>query len=238
MMDATPEERISAPQCDVAEALFDALTGVVDGRHISFGGGTVLASRWGHRNSFDVDLFCEPTVYGGLSPRERSGIEDRISKIAGCSRERTWCEDVATYTEIAGIEATVLPGSVVLEPSVPTRLAGTSLRLQGSAQILYAKVVWRMYRSGEIAVRDAYDLAAASIHDPAALARARAHASPRVLATVSAVIDALPKGWTGDDTKALIEPRRRWSEDELRKRVLAALRPDPASLGGGTGQRR
>ena len=117
----------------MAEALFDALTGVIDERHISFGDGTVLASRWGHRQSFDVDLFCDPTVYGGLTRGERSRIEERIAGIPDCSRERTWCEDIATCTEIGDVEATVMPSSVVLEPSVPTRLAGTTLRLQSSA---------------------------------------------------------------------------------------------------------
>lgn len=235
MAGAIREERIPTPQCDVAEALFDALTGVVDGRYISFGGGTVLASRWGHRQSFDVDLFCDPTIYGGLTRRERSRIEERIGGVADCSRERTWCEDIATYTEIGEIEATVMPSSIVLEPNVPTRLAGTTLRLQSSAQILYAKIVWRMYQAGEITVRDAYDLGAASIHDPAALARACAHTSPRVLSTVSSIIGALPRGWSGNDMKALIEPRHRWSEDGLRKRVVAALQSKPFSHGGREG---
>lgn len=235
MAGAIREERISTPQCDVAEALFDALRDIVDERYISFGGDTVLASRWGHRQSFDVGLFCDPTVYGGLTRRERSRIEERIGGIADCSRERTWCEDIATYTEIGAVEASVLPSSVVIEPSVPTRLAGTGLRLQSSAQILYAKIAWRMYEAGEITVRDAYDLAAASIHDPAALEHACAHTSPRVLSTVSSVIGALPRGWSGDDMKALIEPQYRWSEDELRKRVLAAFRSKPHADASGEG---
>ena len=230
-------EHIPAPQCDVAAALFEAVTTVIGGRHLSFGGGTVLAARWNHRQSFDVDLFCEPTVYGRLTPRERSRIERAIGRIGGCSRERTWCEDIATYTEVGQIEATVLPGSVVIEPSDPTRLAGTALMLQSSAQILYAKIAWRMYQGGEITVRDAYDLAAASKCDPAALARACEHTSPRVLSTVSAVIVALPHGWSADDAQSLIEPQYRWSEGELRERVLAALRSSPAHGGEGRFER-
>ena len=31
-------------------------------QHLSFGGGTVLAARWQHRTSLDVDLFCDPTA--------------------------------------------------------------------------------------------------------------------------------------------------------------------------------
>ena len=226
-------EQIPAPQSDVAAELFEALTAVIEGRHLSFGGGTVLAARWNHRQSFDVDLFCEPTVYGRLTPRERSRIEQVIGQIGGCSRVRTWCEDIAIYTEVGQIAATVLPRSVVIEPSEPTRLAGTDLVLQSSAQILYAKIAWRMYQGGEITVRDAYDLAGAGIHDPAALAQACEHTSPRVLSTVSAVIDALPDGWSANDTKSLDEPQHRWSEGELRERLLAALRTKPSQHGRG-----
>ena len=78
----------------------------------------------------------------------------------------------------------MLPGIIVIEPDQPTRLEGTRLTLQSSAQSLYATIAWRMYEGGEIAVRDAYDLACARMHDAQALAQARSHASPRVLATV------------------------------------------------------
>ncbi len=204
--------------------MFGVLTEVINGRHLSFGGGTVLAARWNHRQSFDVDLFCEPTAYGRLTPQQRARIERSLRKIDGCSRERTWCEDIATYTEIGEIEATVLPRSVVIESNKPTRLYGTSLALQANAQILYAKLAWRMYQAGEIPVRDAYDLASAAEHDPEALARAREHTSPRVLSAVSSIVEALPTGWAEDDMKALIEAQHRWTEDDLRERLLAALR--------------
>ena len=229
------DEHIPAPQSDVAKAVFDVLVGLVAPNTLSFGGGTVLAARWRHRKSFDVDLFCDPTEYGLLSRRDRVLIEEGLARIVGCSPKRTWCEDIATYTEIDGIGATVLPRSVVLEPAETTRLAGTALRLQGNAQILYGKIVGRMYGAGEITVRDAYDVAAAHIHDPAALVRACDHASPRVLSTVAEVIEMLPRGWSGNEMQALIDPRHRWSEDELRGRVLVGLRGEPLAheVGGG-----
>lgn len=217
-------ETISEVHGAVAAEMFEKLTAFIPAQHLSFGGGTVLAARWNHRTSLDVDLFCEPTTYGRLNPRERAAIEAAISEIAGCAPAQTLCEDIATYTEIDGIEATVLPGIIVIEPSKPTTLYGTGLALQSSAQILYGKIAWRMYESGEIAARDSYDLACARIHDPQALAQACAHVSPRVLATVSEIITQLPQGWPGDADKPLIEPRYAWSEAELQEHALAALR--------------
>ena len=49
------------------------------------------------------------------------------------------------------------------------------------------------------------------------------------------VIGALPRDWSGNDMKALIEPQYGWSEDELRKRALAALRSKPLADAGGEG---
>ena len=73
-------------------------------------------------------------------------------------------------------------------------------------------------------MRDTYDLACARIHDAQALAQARSHASPRVLAMVSEIIRQLPEGWSADADKALIQPRYAWSEAELQSGALAALR--------------
>ena len=216
-------ETIPGIQSDVAAQMFEKLTSFIAPEHLSFGGGTVLAARWNHRRSLDVDLFCEPTTYGRLSPAQRARIEKAINEIAGCVPSQTWCEDIATYTEISGIEATVLPGIIVIEPSNPTTLDGTWLALQSTAQILYAKIAWRMYEGGEIAVRDAYDLACARKHDPRALTQARSHISPRVLEMVAEIIRQLPAGWSGESEKPLIEPRYAWTETELQEAALAAL---------------
>ena len=127
-------ERIPGPQSAVATALFRELSRFIPEQHLSFGGGTVLAARWQHRDSLDVDLFCEPSTYARLTPATRSQIEKATHGIAGCATARTWCEDIATYTEIEGIEATVLPRTIVIEPTTPSRLEHTRLALQSTAQ--------------------------------------------------------------------------------------------------------
>ena len=224
-------EQVPGIQGSIARRMFERLSWLIPEQHLSFGGGTVLAARWQHRTSLDVDLFCDPTVYGRLSRKDRENMEKSLHEIEGCAKEKTWCEDIATYTEIDGIEATILPRVIALEPTSPTTLRGTGLALHGSAQILYAKIAWRMYEGGEIAVRDAYDLAAAGKHDPDALVRACEHASPQVLETVSEVIELLPTGWSEESEKPLIDPRYRWSETELEEQALAALRTPHGAKG-------
>jgi len=226
----TPVEVIPGAQGEIAGELFAVLRHILPPQHLSLGGGTVLAARWGHRTSLDVDLFCEPASYARLTPAERAAIERAIRKIPGCAQEQTWCEDIATYTEISGIESTVLPRVTVLKSTPATTLNGTDLQLQSSAQILYGKIAWRMYEGGEIAVRDAYDLACAGRHDPDALSRACAQTSPHVLATIRAVIEQLPKGWSDDTEKPLLRARYAWSESELTDQTLAALQGAPEAV--------
>ena len=232
-------ETIPGRQGHIAAMLFAVLRHMLPPRALSLGGGTVLAARWGHRQSLDVDLFCEPTSYARLAPAERIAIERAITRIPGCAKAQTWCEDIATYTEIDGIEATVLPRVTVLQPTTRTTLDGTDLRLQSSAQILYGKVVWRMYEGGEIALRDAYDLACAQRDDPEALAQACGQTSAQVIETVRTIIEQLPAGWSQESEKPLIEPQHTWSEDELTRQAIAALqRPPGMTRGHGTGVER
>ena len=218
-------ETIPGKQGIVRAEMFEKLTSFIAPQHLSFGGGTVLAARWNHRVSVDVDLFCEPTTYGRLSPGQRVGIEEAIKEIAGCAPAQTWCEDIATYTEIDGIEATVLPGIIVIEPGEPTRLDGTRLTLQSNAQILYGKIAWRN-------VRGRRNRGARHLRPGLCTHSRRAGAGESALAGEPASArdgvgdhqTASPEGWSTDADKALIEPRYAWSEAELQSGALAALR--------------
>ena len=223
-MDSAAEEEVPGPQGRVAARLFGVLSGFIPTGALSFGGGTVLAARWNHRRSLDVELFCEPTAYDALGPAGRARLEAAIKTIPGCAEEPTWCDSIAAYAEIVGLEATLLPRTVGIGSACTTRLAGTGLVLQSSAQILYAKVARRMYAGGEITARDAYDLACAHHFDPSALQFALGSIDPREIHVVREIIRLTPTERLIDDrVKPLIDPCFRWTAAELRGAVLKAL---------------
>ena len=120
-------EAVPDPQGSVARQLFRVLAGEVDPAALSFGDGTVLAARWEHRTSFDVDLFCRPETYEALDAAAHARIERAVGNIPGCDRERTWCEPLALYAEINGIQATVLPRSTGPTHGRRSELTGTPL---------------------------------------------------------------------------------------------------------------
>lgn len=227
-MDSRAQEEVPDPQGGVAARLFGVLSQFIASEFLSFGGGTVLAARWRHRRSLDVDLFCEPHAYDGLGPVGRERLEAAIKTIPGCAEEPTWCDSIATYAEIDGLEATLLPRTTVIGSARPTRLAGTRLALQSSAQILYAKISRRMYAGGEIAARDAYDLACARRFDLSALQRALGNVDPREIHVVREIIRTIPEGRLIDDgVKPVIEPCFEWTGEALKEAVLEALGVPP-----------
>lgn len=223
-----PAEDVPDPQGRIARQVFEAIRTELGPADLSFGGGTVLAARWKHRTSLDVDLFCRPDPYARLDAAARQRIEEQLTNIPGCASERTWCEPIAIYTEIDGIQATVLPRAGRPAQARETRLAGMTLRLQTTEEILQGKILHRMYETGEIAVRDVYDLACARHRDPAALGKVLAHIGPDIVGDVKTLLANLPRGWSERDAEQLVDPRYTWSEDTLRKEVqLALATPNP-----------
>lgn len=217
------EERVPGKQGEVARKLFETLVEELSPTALSFGGGTVLAARWKHRRSEDVDLFCRPDVFAQLGREARDRIEKRIKRIQGCNPEVTWCEDIGLYTEVDGIEATMLPRSRIGSEHGNKVLEGTTLQLQTNEEILYAKIVHRMYETGEINARDIYDVACARTHDPQALDQAVRRTDREIVRDVIATISDLPRGWTEDGHKPLLDARYRWEERELATQAVAAL---------------
>ena len=234
-MDSRAEEEIPGRPGFIAARLFGVLSEFIAPEFLSFGGGTVLAARWNHRVSLDVDLFCDSNAYGSLGAPGLVRLEAAIKAIPGCAEDPTWCDSIGTYAEIDGLEVTVLPrNSSFVASARPTRLAGTGLALQSSARILHAKITNRMYAALEIVVRDTYDLACAKQFDLPALQDALGKVVPGELHIVSELIRRLPRGWSSDTFKPLLEPCFQWSEEELKEGVLSALGiplPEPGDGG-------
>ena len=220
-------EAVPDPQGSVARQLFRVLAAEVDSAALSFGGGTVLAARWRHRTSLDVDLFCRPETYEELDAAAHARIEQAVGEIPGCDRERTWCEPLALYAEINGIQATVLPRSTGPTHQWRSELSGTRLRLQNTAEILYGKVFRRLYVTETITVRDVYDVASAARHDRPALQRVLAHLGGQVTADIGARLASLPRGWSGRDPQPVINPAYDWNEVALVRAAQAAMQPGP-----------
>ena len=79
-------ERLRGDLHQVAVDTVTALCTVLEPSWLSIGGGTVLAARWGHRRSTDIDFFCEPVVELSEN-RLRAGLLEALRGGPGIQRD-------------------------------------------------------------------------------------------------------------------------------------------------------
>ena len=111
-------ERLRGDLHLVAVETSTAICRVVEPEELSVGGGTVLAARWGHRRSTDIDFFCEPGAYAELDETKRAELEEALRAAPRVEAETPWCDPIATWCRVRDTEVTILP-----RPGV-RRLAG------------------------------------------------------------------------------------------------------------------
>ena len=132
--------------------------------HWTFGGGTVLMLRIGHRQSKDIDLFVpDPQYLGYVNPR-LSDVAESVSADY---------EEAAEYIKLflrEGEIDVVVGSSLTDDPYQVVEYRGRTIRVETSAEII-AKKMW--HRGDRAKARDLYDLCAVAVAEPAQLKRAQ-----------------------------------------------------------------
>ena len=148
--------------------------GIVE--HALLGGGTVLAARWGHRLSTDLDFFMQQDAFDHAITQRASELEAALRDVAfgafvtpnhmQCVMRDTSVEvsvDVASANDLGPVES--------------SDEAAHGVGTQTTSAILLGKIAGRMMRQGRVTVRDIYDLCVAERVDADAL-RAAARLVP------------------------------------------------------------
>ena len=139
----------------------------IDKLHL--GGGTVLASRWQHRLSTDLDFFLHET-----NPADARRLLSAIST----QIKQPVHTDVLTNIQIAGrhlsFKALNIQTSVFTTPPQTDKLSEqrervTRILLESTEEILAKKLYGRVIGNGEFTKRDFYDFCVAEIQEPDAL---------------------------------------------------------------------
>ena len=143
-----------------ALALMVHLEHQAPGTQWTFGGGTVLMLRIGHRMSKDIDLFVpDPQALGWVNPRLSEAAE-------GVSTDY---EENAEWIKLflpAGEIDIVAGATLTAHPFEVVRYLGHDLKLETCAEIV-AKKMW--HRGDRAKARDLYDLCAVADAEPAAI---------------------------------------------------------------------
>lgn len=172
--------------------------------NIRFGGGTALAARWAHRHSTDVDLFVAGDRY--LHFQRNTGGRFTLDLTASAPVNRLAIATDDTYISFYGLEGhiTVNPGRLTAEPRSQDTVRGTALPLETTTEILGKKLVFRMAVQRTIISQDLYDLAWASRHDRAELAKALLAVRTHELAQITEAFDY--HAATGSRLTPLLDP--------------------------------
>lgn len=129
----------------------------------TFGGGTVLMLRIGHRQSKDIDLFVpDPQYLGFVNPR----LSDTAEAVSSDYEENA--EFIKLFLPAGEIDIVV--GTALTDnPFDVVTYAGREIRCETCAEII-AKKMW--HRGNQAKARDLYDLCAVAEAEPEAIERA------------------------------------------------------------------
>ncbi|NBY28373.1 MAG: nucleotidyl transferase AbiEii/AbiGii toxin family protein [Betaproteobacteria bacterium] len=131
--------------------------------HWTFGGGTVLMLRIGHRQSKDIDLFVpDPQYLGHVNPR----LSEEAEQVSTDYSENA--EFIKLFLPTGEIDIVV--GTALTEqPFEQVAYAGRAIKLETCGEII-AKKMW--HRGYQAKARDLFDLCAVADAEPEAIGAA------------------------------------------------------------------
>ena len=121
--------------------------------HAALGGGTVLAARWHHRRSIDLDFFVRQSTFAEMIARRESELRDALREVAfGLTVTPHHMPCVMRDTSVE-ISVSVTGHETATEPEASDE-AGHGIATQTTTAILVGKMAGRMMRQGRATARD------------------------------------------------------------------------------------
>ena len=192
--------------------------GVMD--HALLGGGTVLAARWGHRLSVDLDFSMQQEAFDESITHRASHLEAALRGVAfGTIVTPNHLQCVMRDTTV---EVSVSVASAnALGAADSSDEAEHGVGTQTTSAILLGKIAGRMMRQGRATVRDIYDLCVAERLDADALRTAARSVPARALVRTAELLEQELAG--NQRLKPLLAPAHTDLAEDLAARGRALL---------------
>ena len=193
------------------------------------GGGTVLAARWHHRVSADIDLFTDRERYTERVANRREEVTAALETlVAGVGEgavevERGW---LRVHFPEGPAALMTIPRPTVRDAYVQY-VQGTGMPMESTAEILARKLQSRILDLGVFTDRDLYDLLVARERDPEALRRVLASITEAERAAIASELGALPRRWSSGEP--VREPAHPELLDDLASRARRLFEADADS---------
>ena len=221
-MSARKEVPLPENSTEILRQVSPVLEQFLDKRKFVIGGGSVLAARWQHRRSFDVDLFTTDAEGTMAVHRQGDQLRCAVGRLCG---DRVSVSTTPRHGEIVLEETGIVEWALVhrLAERPPTHEIDpvSGMQLDCTEEILAQKLYTRMYQHGGRAIRDIYDLAWAIEHEgPACLVPAIRFFGSDNGRAMLAVIREVRDGFLAiDSRRPLVDP----ADPSLEERAITVL---------------
>ena len=179
-------------------------------QRVVMSGGSVLASRWHHRKSTDIDLFMPVETMEQVLERDDEALVKAVRSVPS-ARDI----NAARIDEVAGV-VDETPFSLTESPFIrlgrqdTERVCGTPVQAASVHEVFMGKIAGRLaYFSLAAArpppVRDLYDIAVGAQLAPSTLQDVLSRLDGDVSESIAEYLDAQPLDWHKTDAKTLEE---------------------------------
>ena len=165
------------------------------------GGGTVLAARWGHRVSTDIDLFTDHQRFTERVASRREEVAAALETLVADAGEgaveveRGW---LRVHFREGPAALMTIPRPTVRD-AYTEYVRGTDIPTESTAEILARKLQSRILDLGVFTDRDLYDLLVARERDAEALRRVLASVTDAERAAIASELRVLPDRWSSGE---------------------------------------
>ena len=205
---ATGLKELALPEgaCRIFEEVLPLVLEFVPAEQVLLGGGTALAARWQHRESFDIDLFMPHATFAETIFRESARFEDRLKELR-LGRVATFGTDGCTLYSQDGKVDIVASFPLTANNRSKDCAADGSVVLETNLEILAKKLHHRMIAHGRIVPRDLYDMAFARRFEPEIMEAAWSARPVRDPQVLVAALTSFSPGWMRRHEEPVVNPR-------------------------------
>lgn len=170
------------------------------------GDGTALATRWQHRDSFDIDLFTSQATFTAAIYDQCARFEARVEELPLSRIATVGTEGCTVYCEHGRVEI------VACHPQTKRNRSGDHtnepvIALETNLEILAKKLHRRILTHGRIVPRDLYDMAVARRLEPETMEEAWSAGQVRDPAVLVAALSSFSPGWMERHEEPVVNAR-------------------------------
>ena len=193
-----------------SQRIFDAVLPVIlefiPPEHLLLGGGTALAARWQHRDSFDIDLFTSHSEFTQAIYRQSARFKARFEELP-VGRIATFGPEGCTLYLHDGKADIVASLTQTDHSRSKDCTVNPRIPLESNLEILAKKLHQRIIADGRIVPRDLYDMAVARSLEPATMDAAWSAGPVMDPDVLVAALSSFSHGWMERHDEPVINPR-------------------------------